>query len=192
VSLPVHPCPHRKIRPPIETRFCRPVSPGVETCIWAERALDQLVKVRILLRQPTPVHESLLSSREPREELAPLVDVAPHRDGVARQPWCHPLELRFAHPQEARCLLRVHDFPAAGERLGGSLDHFEDRGLQEGVQAGVLVDPHTLQSPLSGPACRISWVTSKSRLRRSSESCFSGLRTVQPGPYSRHVPVRLG
>jgi hypothetical protein len=111
---------------------------------------------------------------------------------VARQPWCHPLELRFAHPQEARCLLRVHDFPAAGERLGGLLDHFEDRGLQEGVQAGVLVDPHTLQSPLSGPACRISWVTSKSRLRRSSESCFSGLRTVQPGPYSRHVPVRLG
>jgi hypothetical protein len=60
--------------------------------------LNQLVKVRIPLRQPTLVHESLLSSREPREELAPQVDVAALRDGVSRQSRRHPLELRLAYP----------------------------------------------------------------------------------------------
>jgi hypothetical protein len=63
---------------------------------------------------------------------------------VARQP-------RY-HPQEARRLLRVYALPAAGERLGGALELLEDRGLQECVQAGVLVDPHALESSLSGPA----------------------------------------
>jgi hypothetical protein len=93
-----------------------------------------------------------LSPREPREELAPQVNVAPLRDGVPRQPRCHPLELRLAYPLEARRLLRVHDLPAAGELPGDSLNLLEDHGLQECVQAGVLMAPHALQSSLSGPA----------------------------------------
>ena len=80
------------------------------------------------------------------------MDVAPLRDGVARQPRRHPLELRLAYPQEVRRLLRVHELPAAGERLRDPLDLLEDRGLQECVQAGVLVARHALQSSISGPA----------------------------------------
>jgi hypothetical protein len=95
---------------------------------------------------------SSLASQEPCEELTSQVDVPTFCDGVARQPRRHPLELRLAYPQEVSRLLRVHDLPAAGERLGGALDLLEDRGLQECVQAGVLVDPHALQSSLSGPA----------------------------------------
>jgi hypothetical protein len=41
----------------------------------------------------------------------------------------------------------------AGERLGGTLDLLEVRGLQEIiVQAGVLVTPHALESSFSGSA----------------------------------------
>jgi hypothetical protein len=39
-------------------------------------SLDQSVPARIQIRQPTLVHESLLTSREPRQELAAQVDVA--------------------------------------------------------------------------------------------------------------------
>jgi hypothetical protein len=46
-------------------------------------SLDQTVLARIQIRQPTVVNESLLSSREPRQELATQVYVAPLRDGVA-------------------------------------------------------------------------------------------------------------
>jgi len=39
---------------------------------------------------------------------------------------------------------------------------------------------------------RISWVTSQPRLRKPSESRFSGFERSNRGPYSRHIPVRPG
>jgi hypothetical protein len=155
-------------------------------------SLDQSALARIQIRQPTLVHESLLSSREPRQELTSQVDVAPLGDGVARQPWRHPLELRLAYPQEVCGLLGVHDLPAAGERLGGALDLIEDRGLQECVEAGVLVDPHGFQSSLSGPACWISSVIFGAGCGDPRRAAFRGFERSNRGGYSRHVPIRLG
>ena len=133
---------------------------------------------------------SSLASQEPCEELTSQVDVPTFRDGVARQPRSHPLELRLAYPQEVRRLLRVHDLPAAGEC---PCDLLEDRGLQEGVQAGVLVAPHAFQPSLSGPAVPDFLGDFLEQAAETvGEPLFGASNGPTGAPYSRHVPVRPG
>jgi hypothetical protein len=152
------------------------------------RILSPLCSKRV--GDPVQVRAALLSPQEPCQELASQVDVPTFRDGVARQPRSHPLELRLAYPQEVRRLLRVHDLPAAGEC---PCDLLEDRGLQEGVQAGVLVAPHALQPSLSGPAVPDFLGDFLEQAAETvGEPLFGASNGPTGAPYSRHVPVRPG
>ena len=72
-------------------------------------------------------------------------------------------------------------------------DLLEDRGLQEGVQAGVLVAPHAFQPSLSGPAVPDFLGDFLEQAAETvGEPLFGASNGPTGAPYSRHVPVRPG